>query len=974
MLNIDEIYHGFRLIANERVDEIQSDALTFVHETTKAQVIVLPNEDDNKSFIISFRTPPSDDTGVAHILEHSVLNGSQKYPVKEPFAELLKCSLYTFLNAMTYPDRTVYPVASRNGDDFRNLMDVYLDAVFRPLLSEDTFLQEGWHYELDPQEGDLTYTGVVYNEMLGVYSDPENVLVEEMNKALYPQSIYGRSSGGDPEYIPELSYAEFKKFHRTYYHPSNAKIIIYGDIDVEEKLAHLQEYLADFEYQRIDSMVEPQPRLSDSVRRTASYAVTSADDSASKVYAIQAYLIGHATAPESSLALSILSRILSGRSASPLRKALIDSHLGESTLNFGLEQDVFDTNYSIGLRGMQEEQVPAMEALIESTLKTLVTEGIDSNVIRAAMNSVEFQLREANFGGYPKGLCYGLTMLSSWAYDDDPLMHIRYEEPLRQVKEKVAGGAFFEELIQRYFLDNHHKATVGLTPDDQLEAARVTAVAEKLAGEKNRMSDDEQSKLVTRNKALHDKQLQPDPPEALATLPRLSLSSIDRKAEDYPIELIATEAPQITFTSQPTNGIAYLIAAFDVSGVPQELLPYLPIFAQLTLQIGTAERDFVQLSQDIDIHTGGLAAAYTASSVKSDMTRINSLISYSGKCIQAEIPNLLRILAEIFASCDFDNLKRIREVIQISKSSIQSQIIPSGHSFAARRLASYSSRVGQYREIAAGISQYYFLDELDAQVTSDPDEVCRKLKQIADIVFRRGNLMFHITGGDSELRVLERDVHKVVDILPTGSMPAETYEFAPVSPGEGFIIPSKIQYVGKGINLFDHGYEYHGGFEVLDTILSRDYMWNNVRVLGGAYGCFARMDMLSGNFYCVSYRDPNLAETLMVFDRISDYLSQIQMTDEDYERYIIGTIGTIDSPKTPDQKGAIAFGRYLADVTSGDVQRWRDEVLTSTRHDLREYQNLFRSFGEKGCVCVFGSEEKIHENAELFSTTRNALA
>ena len=968
MLETGQCYNGFKLEKKEFIAEISTDVHFFRHINTRAQLLVLPNDDDNKVFMITFKTPPSDDTGVAHIIEHSVLNGSKKYPVKEPFSELLKGSLFTFLNAMTYPDRTVYPVASRNNKDFSNLMDVYLDAVFNPILSENTYLQEGWHYDIDNANSELAYSGVVYNEMLGSYSDPETILVDEMNKALFPDSIYGKSSGGDPEFITDLTYSQFQQFHDTYYHPANSRILLYGDITILDQLAHINSYLSTFDYQDIETSIPAQRRFINPVRWNANYPVTSSENKSNGTYALKSYLLDHPTDPEFYLAFSILSRILSGTSASKLRKELIESHLGESTIHYGYESELFDNYYCIGLKGTSDADVPKMCTLIDQTLERLVESGIDPLDVQASLNSVEFQLREANFGGYPKGLCYGLTMVNSWVYEADPLMHLKYESTLKIIRKKSQAGNYFESMIKEYLLNNQHQAVVTLSPDATMEDKRLSNLAGKLKKIKSCLSSFEFDKLIQKKQELYENQLKPDSPEAIATIPKLVLSDIEKTIEHYPFQLLKDDYPKRSFSLQNTNAIAYIIVSFDTAAIPQTLLPYLPLFCQLTMQTGTESKDYTKIIQEIDIDTGGIYSSHTISCINKNTEQINSRISYSGKCLSGKITRFFTILSEILKGCNLTDLNRIRELTKIALSSLKSQLIPNGHSFAAKRLNSYSSTLGYYQELSSGISQYMFLESLVKQLESDPDKVLSDFNTIKRLIFNQNNLHIHLTGGNRELTLFNGEVSSFISSLSADDYPKETCHAKPLNKNEGFIIPSRIQYVGKGMNFYSGGITHNGSFDVITTLLSKDYLWNKIRVQGGAYGCFASLDVLSGNFYCVSYRDPNLKETLNTFSEIGNYLASLKLDNDTFEKLIVGTIGSLDSPKTAEHKGAAAFSRYLNKISHDEIQTRRNEILASSKLDIKNYIKLFQEFSESAPVCVIGSKEKLNECQSLFST------
>ena len=596
-MQLSERYHDFELISRETIKEVNSEALTFRHRCG-ARLIILDNEDDHKVFVMGFRTPPPNSTGVAHILEHSVLNGSKEYPVKEPFAELLKGSLQTFLNAITYPDRTLYPVASRNDQDFHNLMDVYLDALCNPLLSEETFLQEGWHFLIDTPESDLRYSGVVYNEMLGAYSDPERLLHREMEQLLFPDTIYGHCSGGEPEHITDLSYAEFQAFYRRYYHPANSLVYLYGTFDITDRLAHLNRYFQRYSYQEINAPITAQSRYHTARQEQAFYPITQAESKEKKVYALQSYLLDNSLEREKSLAFAMLAHILSDTPASPLKKALIDADLAEDVLNYGIDDSILEATYNIGLKGMNEADVPKMEACIETTLRRLVHEGIDPRAIDAALNTVEFSLREANFGSYSKGLIYGLAVQHAWCHRANPLCLLHYEDKLDKIKTAIRKGGYFEEMIERYLLNNPHRATLRLLPDPDYESRRLQQLTNRLTEIKKGFDEETIQGLIKKNQDLQQRQMTPDSPEALNSIPRLPLNCIEKEAECIHFEWLDTTPPRLSWSEQGTQGILYLQLRFDCAGLAERYLPYLPLFAQLCLESGTKKQDYVALTQD----------------------------------------------------------------------------------------------------------------------------------------------------------------------------------------------------------------------------------------------------------------------------------------------------------------------------------------------------------------------------------------
>ncbi len=972
MLDIGTVTHGFKLLRKEWIEEVTAEALVFTHEGTKAELVVLASEDDNKTFCITFRTPPADDTGLPHILEHSVLNGSAKYPVKEPFAELLKASLYTFLNAMTYPDKTVYPVASRNTQDFHNLMDVYLDAVFNPDLTEQTFMQEGWHYDIDSPDADLKFSGVVYNEMLGATSSPESVMVDKLETALFPDNIYGRNSGGDPEHIPELTYEQFVDFHRRYYHPSNSRIVLYGDFDIADRLKHLATFLDAHEFLDIDSRIQPHERLDEPIVCEATYPISTGAVTENKAYIMRAWLLDDPTDPELKLALTILARILAGTSASPLRKALIDSHLGEDVLAW-FDSDVLDSYYTVGLKGADEDKQEEIISIIERTLASLAADGIDSRTIEASINSIEFRLREANYGGLSKGLIYALQMAGSWLYDADPLIMLKYEAPLAKVREGIAAGGYFERLIEKYLLNNNHMVTLTMTPDEEFEAKRLERLQKRLHTIKESMSEEQIAGHVKLCAELREAQLRPDSPEALATIPKLPLDCLEQKAETYPLEMVG-ETPKLTFAEQPTNGIAYLKVVFDANSIPDDLLPYLPMFSQVAMQGGTQNHSFVEMTEEIGIHTGGIGAGYSNMSIHGQPDAIRSFVAFSGKALTAKIPKMLEVLGEIFKEGRLDDLNRLQEIARVARAGMESRINGSGHGFAISRLSAGQTLAGKYGEITNGLEQFELLKQLVSDIESDPQSVINKLGRIREILLNAEGTCIHLTGGRDELAAVQEHLPALVACLPGTARPAVKHKFPTFGQNEGLIVPSKVQYVGKALNFYDIGMQYSGTFSVLAKLLSRDYLWNRVRVQGNAYGCFCDLDMLTGLFYCCSYRDPNLTETLSVFDEIADHLEDLQISQDEFEKVLIATVGSLDAPRSPDQKGAIAFNRHLSGISAEKVQADRDQTLACTIDDLKGYTGLFRKFATDGQICVVGGDEKVNAASDVFDTVQQPLA
>jgi len=964
--NLGESYSGFRLSQRESISELNSLALLFTHLKTGAEVLVMENDDDNKVFSATFKTPPSNDRGVAHILEHSVLCGSRKYPVKEPFLELLKGSLQTFLNAMTFPDKTMYPVASRNKNDFFNLMDVYLDAVFYPNITEETFMQEGWHHELELPNKDITYKGVVFNEMKGVFSSPESILDRHLVRSLFPKTTYGFESGGDPEAITELTYNEFKNFHSKHYHPSNSRIFFYGDGNTEEYLNFLQDnYLKAFKSIEVESAVSIQRRFSKPKRKVIFYPVSKDESLDKKTFVVVGFKLDKSTNHEHCLAFSILSYLLIGTSASPLRKTLIDSELGSEIIGGGFDDNRFETTFAVGLKGTEGDHEEKIIELIFSTLKNMVDDGIEENMVKSAVNTVDFKLRESNFGGFPKGIVYNIQTLASWLHDSDPFMHLKYDKVMRKIKSK-SKERYFENLIDKYLLNNNHQSVMLAKPKPDLEKKKEAKVRKNMRALKASMSPKDIDDLVMRTKKLQAMQIKPDSLENLEKLPSLDLKDIETESERFPMEVKRDSKPKILFHDLFTNKIAYIQIGFDALSVPIEKVPYLSLVGNLVLGMGTRHHSYMEISQLLGIHTGGLRSWHFTSASISDHKRILSHVFFSGKVLMENLDHLLDIWQELIGEYDFNNPKRLIEIIKSAKADMEDSILSSGNHFVLSRLQSYQSPLGQYNELTEGISLYKFLEKLLVRAMKNPDEVAEEFKSVAKNLFTQENIFVNITAPENDYKKIEKGVMALTQNLSDEKKPPVPLDFASGLVNEAFLTASSVQFVGKGANLFDLGMAYSGQFDVLNAVLRTCYLWDRVRVQGGAYGSQSSFDSLSGDYGLVSYRDPNLTETLDLYDQIADYIESLDISDKELTKILIGCVGRLDPPLSADRKGAVSMVEYLTGKTYELKQKRRDELLSTRLEDIKSYASLFRKIKESGNVCVLGNEEKIKQSKKRF--------
>ncbi|MFC1823306.1 insulinase family protein [Thermodesulfobacteriota bacterium] len=956
------VIHGFETLQEQSIRELQTSAILFRHQKTGAELLSLINDDENKVFGITFRTPPTDSTGVAHILEHSVLCGSRKFPVKEPFVELLKGSLKTFLNAMTYPDKTCYPVASQNVQDLYNLIDVYLDAVFYPRLTPFIFQQEGWHFELSKADDPLIYKGVVFNEMKGAYSSPDTLLAQYSQQSLFPDTTYGLESGGAPGEIPNLTFDQFMRFHEKYYHPSNARIFFYGNDDPERRLSFLNGYLNEFEPKEIDSAVPLQPRFDRPVQFKKSFA--SGSEEGLKGMLTMNWLLEETTQSDHYFAMHILEYLLLGMPGSPLRKALIDSNLGEDLAGGGLESELRQMYLSTGLKGIQIANAPRIEALILDTLGGLVKNGIDQPTIEAAMNRVEFRLRENNTGSFPRGLSLMLRSLTTWLYNGNPFAPIDSEAPLKAIKKRLASEKyFFEDLIDRFFLQNPHRSTLILEPDAALAARENTEEKDRLSKARAAMDPEELHGIIDSASQLKVLQETPDSPEALSTIPSLKLADLDRHNKLIPLVSTGHHGARILHHGIFTNGIAYLDIGFNLHSLPQSVLPYAGFFGRALLEMGTEAEDYVSLSQRISRKTGGLHPASLTSAIKGSGTGAAWLF-LRGKSMMDQTDSLLDILRDVLLGVQLDNRDRFLQMVLESKARQEHRLVPNGHQMVNLRLRAHFHESAWAAEQINGVSYLFFLRKLAEKAEKNWPKVLADLQEIRRLLINRNAILANITMDEADWDRFQPNLHQFLDALPAA--PFQPTEWHPgESPGdEGLVIPSQINYVGKGTDLYQSGYRFHGSAHVISRFLRNSWLWDRIRVQGGAYGAFCLFDRLSGILSFVSYRDPNLLKSLDVFDQASRFLRDIDLTEGELSKGIIGTIGEIDDHKLPDASGYTSMVRYITGETDEDRQQMRDEVLQTTAGDFRAFADMLEDFKRNGLVKVLGSEGAIQEANE----------
>ena len=956
--------HGFQVDRAVYVKELDSQAYEMRHVQSGARLLYIQNEDDNKVFSISFRTTPTDSTGVPHICEHSTLCGSRKFPLKEPFVELVKGSLNTFLNAMTFPDKTMYPVASRNAIDFKNLMDVYLDAVFFPnmLKDKEVLMQEGWHYEMASADSPLTYSGVVYNEMKGVFSSPDAQLERHVMDNLFPDTTYGVESGGDPDCIPQLTQEAFAAFHAKYYHPANSYIFLYGDMDIDSTLAFINdEYLSHFHVEEIDSAIARQIPTG-SVIKSYPYGIAKEEKTAHKTLHSLTYVVDDAIDTTLGLAFKVLTYVLLQSPAAPLKKALVDAGVGKD-ISGDFQDGLLQPLWSIAVNGSDPEAQEKILPIVRQVLKDMVAHGIDKTMLEGALNRVEFTLREADFAGRPKGLIYGIRCMDTWLYDKDPLEPLRYEEALKTLRAGMKNG-YYEHILQKYILDNPYFALVSLVPQPGLTEEHDKAMAEKLAAYKNTLSAADIEQIMAATQALKKRQATPDSPEALLTIPTLSRSDLEQKAES--IVMHEEEAAGIHLCHVPdfTNGITYLNAYFDLHGMTAEDIPYVYLLSDLLGDLDTKEHSYMEIASLIDLHTGGVDSTVSAFSDRTDNKNYTPVFKLKTKVLSQNLDKAISLLKEISLDTVFTNTDRLIELIEETKAGWDMDAFRRGHTIVMHRVLSYVSPVEAFCDVGE-LSYYEFISRIAAQIRENSASVAARLEQTMKKIFTRAAMTLEITSSEDDKNDAVLLLPVWTQALPAGEKQTSLCQFALTQKNEGIMTSGKVQYVAKGGNFRDHGYSYTGSLMVLDTILQYGYLWTKIRVQGGAYGAFTRF-YDNGDMVLCSYRDPNLGQSIDAYNALADYLDAFDVSDREMTKYVIGTLSRIDIPLTPSLRGDKAMNRYFTGTTQDAAQTRRDQLLQTTAADIRALAPLIRAVMKDNNVCVMGNEAKIRQEAQWF--------
>ena len=966
---------SYEVLKEEELQDIHSKGWLLRHRKTGARVMLIENDDENKVFNIAFRTPPKNSTGVAHILEHSVLCGSREFPLKDPFVELVKGSLNTFLNAMTYPDKTCYPVASCNDRDFQNLMHVYLDAVFYPNIykKEEIFRQEGWNYHLENKEGPLKYNGVVYNEMKGAFSSPDDVLEREIMNSLFPDTTYGCESGGDPVNIPDLSYEEFLDFHRRYYHPSNSFIYLYGNMDMEEKLEFIDShYLSAFDSLEIDSEIQNQEAFEAVKDIQKNYPIAENEGEEDNTYLSYNMVVGEAADINLSLAFEVLDYALLSAPGAPLKQALLDAKIGKDIYG-SFEDGIKQTYFSIVAKGANLSQKEEFAKVIRDTLTKIAEEGIDKKAVTAGINYYEFRFREADFSSYPKGLMYGLDILSSWLYDDQkPFCEVQLLEGFAFLKKALEEG-YFEELIRKYLLDNTHGSVLSLVPERGLAAKRDKELEEKLENYRSSLSDEKLEEMVECTKALEAYQEAEEDPEALTCIPMLSREDIKKEITGLTNEEHFVDDSLFLYHDVCTNGIGYADLLFEIHDFDVNTVHYLGLLKSVLGAVDTENYSYGELFNEVNARTGGIAYGIEVFDNAADTDAFRAMFAVRGKALYPEMKFMFDMIREVLTTSKLEDTKRLYEIIARVKSRAQANLVSAGHSTAVLRGAAYASPMAAFQDEMAGIGYYQFIEKLEKDFDTCKDEIIKNLRRVMETVLRPENFCVSYTGERESLEAVKTQAGEIRKVLFNGQKQEETAQPACIKKNEAFKTSGQVQYVAQNGNFRKKGLEYTGALEILKVILSYDYLWINIRVKGGAYGCMSGFKR-SGESFLVSYRDPHLKRTLEVYQGVPAYIRAFEADEREMTKYIIGTISNKDVPRTPQMQGAISKSAYFSQVTEEMLQKERDQIIGAQKEDIQALAELVEAVLSDDQICVVGSETAINKAEDIFMEVKPLIS
>jgi len=960
-------YSGFTLKTHTFIQEINSDVYLFEHELLKCPLMAIKNSDSNKTFTAAFNTIPSDSTGVAHILEHSVLMGSKKYPVKDVFGEINKGGLTTFLNAMTGGDITYYPFATRNLKEYFNIMDVYCDVAFNPLLSKSTFEQEGWHYHQEGPDAPLQFQGVVYNEMKGAFSDPIRHLFHHVFVGLMPGSTYAHESGGDPKNIPDLTYEQFCDFHKNHYHPSNGMFFVYGDAPLSDELTFLEnKFFSAFTEKGERATIEEGDLAKEPVFITETYA-TESDDISGKTFLAVGTNVSTVAKREENIAFQIISNILFNSDGSPLKNAIISSGLCKDFGGLYLTTSSYRTLMLTYLVGSEPEHRDSFLALYKSTLQEMVEQGLDQDLVLSELNKFEFSVRE-EASKAQRGLDLVGKAMSGLKYGTDPFDNLMSEKLIQSLRQKAMNEGYFEKLIKDYLLDNPSTTTVTLIPDPEKQKQDQAEEQQRLEQYDAKVTEQERTERLNRTKELMQEQTEPNSVETLSLLPQLNLSDLSAKVDFHSTSLAEMFGQQVLVSELPTNHISYIDVGFDFSCLPPSLLPLLDLFGTIITEIGTKRLNFQQFAKEIATYTGSFSHSLATYTKRQAPGTTRPVFWLHMKCLPDYLDQALSLLTEIFTALDLTDRARIREIVGREFAWTEHSAQSEGYNLPTTRVLAHLSTAGRYSEMYNGVTAYVATKELALNYDNLEDDFIKTLQQTATLLFNKNNMLMSVTADNRELARLEKVGSCIPEALSSEPVTSHPLPNLDIASHEAFITSAEVVFAVQAGNLLKNGEGYNGHFEVLKTYLSRDYLWNSVRQMGGAYGCFIQFGTVSGNLAFVSYRDPQVKKTYDAYNAVPEIVAGLDVPKKVLEQLIIGTYGNFDPLLSPAAKGATARNDYLNGIDVQYKQQRLEEITTTSLSDLRSFATAFAEMTPRSYRAIIGNRSKIEADRSLFDT------
>ncbi len=958
-MKINEKLHGFTVNKITEIDEISAVLVEMTHKKSGAKLNFLDREDENKTFSIAFKTIPEDSTGVFHIIEHSVLCGSEKYPVKEPFVELLKGSLNTFLNAMTFPDKTMYPVASRNDKDFLNLISVYLDAVLHPaiLTNPNIFRQEGWHYELDGEDGVLTRSGVVLNEMKGAFSSPDELAGYHITNMLYADTCYSYESGGKPDVIPELTYDAFLEAHKKYYHPSNSEIFLDGSVDLDAALSLIDSFLAPYDAVNMRIDIPDQKPLPPQ-RRVVEYEIAEGESPENKTRLELGYMFSSYSDQESVIAASILLDAICSSNESPLKKALLNSGLCED-VGFIPYDSVKQNSITVDFRNVKDGRCDELYELFVNTVRKLAADGIDKNMLTASLNSSEFKSREKNYGTLPHGIIYAMSVLESSLYGGDPAQNLSFGKSYASIRQKL-NGDYFEKLLLSLFADNTHMATLIMTPSATLGKENAKRDAEALEKIKSSMSDEELKDIIDTDRALKEWQKTPDSEDGLKTIPALAISDIKAEVERIPQDVSLTDGVTTLTHNISTNGITYSELIFDITDLDENDIFDLRLLNSLLINVDTESYTALELQNKIKGELGSFGVS-TLPITRDGKTKYYLVVSASALDSQKNfIPVITK---EVLYTSVYTNKEVIKNIVRQMKIASEESFVSSGHLAAFRRASAYSSVESTIDEYYSGYEAHLKIKELDKSFDEVFDSLSLRLKKLSERIFTKERVIASLTG--------EPDPEFIRTLLSTVRCSGTFDPSSSIKPlgirREGILIPAQVGYASVAMNLDSLNEKFTGSLNVTRSLLSYDYLWNAVRVQGGAYGV-GLIARIGGNVGFYSYRDPSPARTVGCYLESADFLRRFAESDEDITKFIIGAVGDTSPLTSPMLKGAIARSRFLRGIDYEAECKARREIIETDAKELIRIADIIDKVTNSNAVCIVGGREQLDAASDIIDT------